>query len=167
MINEDPLERTEEERLNSFKENLCTKPEPGSNFIMIIWWAIQYPAVVILALTTPSPRAPYFLTIIVSIIWIGVLSYLSAWFLTVLGYNLGVPDAIMGLTVLAVGTSIPEVVSSYIVCRKGSFHMIYSEFCCLEQLSHVICCPLYGNHFINPLRYGLNGHVQCHRCEYF
>lgn len=127
MLNEDPLLREDDERLNSFKENICTKPEPEANTIMIIWWAIQYPAIVILALTTPSPRAPYFLTIIVAIIWIGILSYLSAWFLTVLGYNLGVPDAIMGLTVLAIGTSIPEVVSSYIVCRKGSFQMIYSE----------------------------------------
>lgn len=127
MLNEDPLLREDDERLNSFKENICTKPEPEANTIMIIWWAIQYPAIVILALTTPSPRAPYFLTIIVAIIWIGILSYLSAWFLTVLGYNLGVPDAIMGLTVLAIGTSIPEVVSSYIVCRKGSFQMIYSK----------------------------------------
>lgn len=121
MITEDPLERTDDERLNSFKENICTKPEPDDNIIMKLWWAIQYPAIVILAITTPSPRAPFFLTIIVSVIWICLVTYAIAWFLTVVGYNLGIPDAVMGLTILAVGTSVPELVASYIVCKKGLF----------------------------------------------
>lgn len=119
MVNEDPLDREGDERLNSFKENICPKFSEDANIILKIWWAIQFPAKVVLAITTPSPRAPYFLTLLVSIIWIAIISYLLAWFLTVVGYNLGVPDAIMGLTVLAMGTSIPEVVSSYIICRKG------------------------------------------------
>lgn len=125
MVNEDPLNREGDERLNSFKENLCTRPEENANIIWKIWWAIEYPAMIVLALTTPSPRSPYFLTLLVSIIWIGVISYLLTWFLTVVGYNLGIPDAIMGLTVLAVGTSIPEVVSSYIVCRKGKVRFLF------------------------------------------
>lgn len=124
-MNEDPLNREGDERLNSFKENLCTRPEKDANIIWKIWWAIEYPAMIVLALTTPSPRSPYFLTLLVSIIWIGVISYLLTWFLTVVGYNLGIPDAIMGLTVLAVGTSIPEVVSSYIVCRKGKVRFLF------------------------------------------
>lgn len=126
MINEDPLERTDDERLNSFKENLCTKPEPDANTVMKVWWAIQYPAIVILAVTTPSPRAPLFLTTLVSVIWICLLTYAIAWFLTVIGYNLSIPDGVMGLTILAVGTSIPELVASYIVCKKGSYYLLYN-----------------------------------------
>lgn len=120
MINEDPLEREGEERLQSFKENLCTKPEENTNFMWKIWWAVLYPGKILLALTTPSPRAPYLLTILMSIIWISVISYSCCWFITVVGYNFGIPDGIMGLTILAAGTSVPELISSYIVCKKGS-----------------------------------------------
>ncbi|CAG0899627.1 unnamed protein product [Darwinula stevensoni] len=36
-----------------------------------------------------------------------------------LGYTLGIPDTVMGLTFLAVGTSVPEMISSFIVARQG------------------------------------------------
>lgn len=120
MINEDPLEREGDERLNSFKENICTKFEEDTNVSWKIWWIIKYPAVVILSHTTPSPRAPYFLTIIVAVIWISLTSYVCLWFITVVGYNFGIPDGVMSLTVLSIGTIVPEIISSYIVCKKGS-----------------------------------------------
>jgi hypothetical protein len=37
----------------------------------------------------------------------------------ILGHTLKIPDSVMGLTFIAAGTSIPEVVSSLIVSRQG------------------------------------------------
>lgn len=177
MINEDPLDREGTERLKSFKENICPNFRENANVIFKIWWAIQFPAKIVLAITTPSPRAPYFLTLLVSIIWIGIISYLLAWFLTVVGYNLGVPDAIMGITVLAIGTSIPEVVSSYIICRKGKVRFLIFRHVSLFSYN-LFSYGLFSvdssyrsmQHHLqinnNQFRNGLNGHVQRHRCKH-
>ena len=45
------------------------------------------------------------------------------------GHTLKIPDSVMGLTFIAAGTSIPEVVSSLIVSRqgKGAFILLYSS----------------------------------------
>ncbi|XP_017119472.1 sodium/potassium/calcium exchanger 4 [Drosophila elegans] len=118
LLNEDPLTR-EEEPLKGFRDHVCTKPEPGSNICKWIWWAIKYPAELLLACTVPSARSIFFLSMLMAVVWISVISYMLTWFLTVVGHNLSVPDSIMGLTILAAGTSVPEVASSYIVSKKG------------------------------------------------
>lgn len=38
---------------------------------------------------------------------------------TVIGYTLGIPDVIMGITFLAAGTSVPDCIASLIVARQG------------------------------------------------
>ncbi|XP_016944277.1 sodium/potassium/calcium exchanger 5 isoform X1 [Drosophila suzukii] len=118
LLDEDPMTR-EEEPLKGFREHICTTPEPGSNCCQKTWWGIKYPAELVLACTIPSVRFIFFLSMFLSVIWISVISYLLAWFLTIVGYNLQIPDSIMGLTILAAGTSVPEVASSYIVSKKG------------------------------------------------
>lgn len=108
-------------RLKTFRDHICGVPPKGSNCCIWAWWVLKYPAELILAITIPSVRTVYPLTIIMSIVWISIISYFVTWFLTIFGHNLGIPDSIMGLTILAVGTSVPEVVSSYIVSKKGEF----------------------------------------------
>lgn len=39
---------------------------------------------------------------------------------TIIGYTLGIPDVIMGITFLAAGTSVPDCIASLIVARQGS-----------------------------------------------
>ena len=41
------------------------------------------------------------------------------WMVTIIGYTLGISDTIMGLTLLAAGTSVPDAMSSVIVARNG------------------------------------------------
>lgn len=123
LIDEDPMTR-EEEPLKSFRDHVCGKPEPGSHCWVWVWWAFQYPFNLLFALTIPSVRSVYFLSMIMAVIWISLISYMLSWFLTIVGYNLGVPDSIMGLTILAAGTSVPEVASSYIVSKKGNYYYI-------------------------------------------
>jgi hypothetical protein len=38
---------------------------------------------------------------------------------TIIGYTLGIPDVIMGITFLAAGTSVPDCMASLIVARQG------------------------------------------------
>lgn len=38
---------------------------------------------------------------------------------TVIGYTMGIPDVIMGITFLAAGTSVPDCLASLIVARQG------------------------------------------------
>lgn len=37
-----------------------------------------------------------------------------------IGYTLGIPDVIMGITFLAAGTSVPDCMASLIVARQGT-----------------------------------------------
>ena len=39
--------------------------------------------------------------------------------MTVIGFTLGIPDVIMGITFLAAGTSVPDCMASLIVARQG------------------------------------------------
>ena len=44
------------------------------------------------------------------------------WFqVTVIGFTLGIPDVIMGITFLAAGTSVPDCMASVIVARQGAY----------------------------------------------
>lgn len=62
-----------------------------------------------------------------SIIWIAIFTYLMVWWADEVGETVGIPDQIMGLTFLAAGTSIPDLITSVIVARKGLGDMAVSS----------------------------------------
>jgi Ca2+/Na+ antiporter len=41
--------------------------------------------------------------------WIGGISYVLVWMITVVGFTFGIPDSVMGLSFLGIGNSVPEV----------------------------------------------------------
>jgi hypothetical protein len=53
-----------------------------------------------------------------SIVGIAILSFLMVDLAEIVGATLGIPDVIMGLTILAAGTSVPDLLSSVIVARQ-------------------------------------------------
>ena len=63
------------------------------------------------------------LTFLTSIMWIGVISWFMVEWTAEIGCVLGIPSAIMGVTVLAAGTSIPDALSSIVVARQGEGDM--------------------------------------------
>ena len=63
------------------------------------------------------------LTFAMSILWIGILSFLMVDFAARAGCILGIPEFLMGLTVLAAGTSVPDALSSVLVARNGQGNM--------------------------------------------
>ncbi|OZC08272.1 K+-dependent Na+/Ca+ exchanger family protein [Onchocerca flexuosa] len=74
-----------------------------------------------------SSRKYFVITFVGSILWIAFFSYLMIWWAKVIGETLAIPNEIMGLTVLAAGTSTPDLISSVIVARKGLGDMAVSS----------------------------------------
>lgn len=62
-----------------------------------------------------------------SMLWIVLFSYLMVWWATEVGDTLGIPTQVMGLTFLAAGTSIPDLITSVLVARKGFGDMAVSS----------------------------------------
>ncbi|KAG7276259.1 hypothetical protein CRUP_018641 [Coryphaenoides rupestris] len=90
------------------------------------------PIVFPLWLTIPDVRKPtskrYFaMTFLGSIMWIAIFSYLMVWWAHQVGETIGISEEIMGLTILAAGTSIPDLITSVIVARKGLGDMAVSS----------------------------------------
>jgi Ca2+/Na+ antiporter len=49
------------------------------------------------------------------------------WWAEVIGNTIGIPSVVMGLTVLAAGTSVPDLLTSVIVARRGNGDMALSS----------------------------------------
>ncbi|NXJ78374.1 NCKX1 protein, partial [Trogon melanurus] len=91
-----------------------------------------FPIVFPLWSTMPDVRNPdskkfFVVTFFGSIIWIAVFSYLMVWWAHQVGETIGISEEIMGLTILAAGTSIPDLITSVIVARKGLGDMAVSS----------------------------------------
>ncbi|VDO51312.1 unnamed protein product [Haemonchus placei] len=75
----------------------------------------------------PSSRKWYPVTFVNSILWIAFFSYLMVWWANTIGETLVIPTEVIGLTILAAGTSIPDLITSVIVARKGLGDMAVSS----------------------------------------
>ncbi|KAJ6215923.1 hypothetical protein RDWZM_010423 [Blomia tropicalis] len=81
---------------------------------------LLFPFRIIFCFTLPPPSPCCFaLTFISSIAWISALTYLIVWMVTLIGYTFGIPDTVSGITILAAGTSIPELISSYFIVKRA------------------------------------------------
>ncbi|XP_069494022.1 sodium/potassium/calcium exchanger 4 isoform X2 [Ambystoma mexicanum] len=95
-------------------------------------WAFSWPLICLLYFTIPNCSKPrwenmFMLTFMLSTLWIAIFSYVMVWMVTVIGYTLGIPDVIMGITFLAAGTSVPDCMASLIVARQGFGDMAVSN----------------------------------------
>nr|XP_043876872.1 sodium/potassium/calcium exchanger 2-like isoform X7 [Solea senegalensis] len=90
------------------------------------------PIVLPLWLTLPDVRKAsskkfFPVTFLGAICWIAGFSYLMVWWAHQVGETIGITEEIMGLTILAAGTSIPDLITSVIVARKGLGDMAVSS----------------------------------------
>ncbi|XP_023807288.1 sodium/potassium/calcium exchanger 1-like isoform X7 [Oryzias latipes] len=74
-----------------------------------------------------TSRRFFAITFLGSIFWIGIFSYMMVWWAHQVGETIGISEEIMGLTILAAGTSIPDLITSVIVARKGLGDMAVSS----------------------------------------
>ncbi|KAM4611405.1 sodium/potassium/calcium exchanger 2 [Polymixia lowei] len=90
------------------------------------------PIVLPLWLTLPDVRKTtakrfFPITFVGAICWIAAFSYLMVWWAHQVGETIGITEEVMGLTILAAGTSIPDLITSVIVARKGLGDMAVSS----------------------------------------
>lgn len=77
--------------------------------------------------TQEKYRDWYMITFIMSIVWIGLTSYVMVLFAEKTGDLIGISPIIMGVTVLAIGTSVPDLLGSVFVARAGNGGMAVSN----------------------------------------
>ena len=130
LIYEHQKKLAEEELAEVWYENLI--PPRGDGCLAWARYIILLPIVATLTFTIPDVSRPgcgkwcYF-SFVASIVWIGVYSFLMVDWTEVIGNTLGIPSVVMGLTFLAAGTSVPDLLSSVIVARKGEGDMAVSS----------------------------------------
>jgi len=98
----------------------------------IISTAIALPLSAIFSITIPNcsseeTKKYYLITFTMSVLWIGVLSYYMVTWASKLGCMFGIHPAVMGCTVLAAGTSVPDAIGSLIVAKQGQGDMAVSN----------------------------------------
>lgn len=93
-----------------------------------VMWALCLPVYVPIYYTLPMPSEKlYWVSFLLALIWIAGFSFLLVWWTETVGAIIGVPTILMGLTVIAAGTSIPDAVSSMAVAREGQADMAVSS----------------------------------------
>uniref|UniRef100_H2YL77 Sodium/calcium exchanger membrane region domain-containing protein n=1 Tax=Ciona savignyi TaxID=51511 RepID=H2YL77_CIOSA len=90
------------------------------------------PIMYALWITLPDVRNPkrekwFMFSFFGSIFWIAGFSYLMVWWAHQVGETIGFSETVMGLTFLAAGTSVPDLITSVIVARKGLGDMAVSS----------------------------------------
>jgi Ca2+/Na+ antiporter len=69
----------------------------------------------------------YPISFVMSIVWVGIFSFFMVGWAETIGCAFGIPPAVMGLTVLAAGTSVPDLLTSVIVAKQGEGDMAVSS----------------------------------------
>ena len=110
-------------------------------------WIMALPVTCLLYVTIPDCRKEkwenwYLLSFFVSVLWIALLTYVLVWMVSIIGFTLGIPDVILGLTLLAAGSSAPEVISSVMVARRGDGDMAVSNTIGSNVIDILLCLGL-------------------------
>lgn len=118
-----------EEDIKGVWENISP---PQGGFRDWVWYIICLPLVLCMTLTIPDVQRPgngkwCYVSFFLSIAWIGVFSYAMVDWADRVGNTFGIPAELMGLTILAAGTSVPDLLSSVIVARRGQGDMAVSS----------------------------------------
>uniref|UniRef100_A0A336MQ44 CSON004917 protein n=1 Tax=Culicoides sonorensis TaxID=179676 RepID=A0A336MQ44_CULSO len=90
--------------------------------LMIFWWFYTWPIRCFCTCVIPNPktyRKLYPLTFIMCMVVLALNSYMVVWMVTVIGFTYAIPEAVMGLTLLAAGGCLPEAFSAIIMAKKG------------------------------------------------
>jgi len=109
-------------------------PEGGS-YSAVFWYIFTYPLCALLYSTLPDVRVEKWqrnarmaiVEFALSLIWIGIFSNWLYECLVVVSNTFRIPVAVSAVTLLAGGTSVPDLLSSYVVARNGEGDMAVSS----------------------------------------
>ena len=106
-------------------------------------WIFTLPSIVLFYITIPDCRLKkwrkfYLLTFTMSALWMGGLSYILVWMVSLFGYTYSIPECVLGMTFLAAGSSLPDAIASLVVARQGSGDMAVSN-CIGSNVFDMLC----------------------------
>jgi len=104
-------------------------------FKLVLRWIIYIPAFPFICAfswtipdcSTEQTRKWYLVSFITSVLWIAVISFAMVTLVSRTGCIIGIDTYTMGLVVIAIGTSIPDCMSSILVAREGFGDMAVSN----------------------------------------
>jgi len=111
---------------------------PTGNVRAQLMYLVTLPLVIAMMATIPdcrragalcgvSYRKLCVVAFVMSIVWIGIFSNFMVEWAAIVGDSLSIPTQVMGLTFLAAGTSVPDLLSSVIVAKQGKGDMAISS----------------------------------------
>lgn len=111
---------------------LGTPWSPPKGIWSRICWALGLPINIAFYFTIPDVKKEscqkyVAFSFLVCIVWIGFTSYILVWMVTIVGYTFMIPDTVMGLSLVAFGSSVPDCLSSLFVAQKGDGDMAVSH----------------------------------------
>lgn len=122
------------------------KPE-NADMLTLVSWRVVYPIHYLCRLTMVDVKQEkyknwYPVTFCISMIWISFYSYFMVWMITIIGFTLGIPDTVMGLTFVAAGVSVPDALSSIAVIKEGYGDMAVSNAVGSNVFDILVCLGL-------------------------
>jgi len=109
-----------------------TLDPPAGGCTAWLWYIVTLPLAIPLIITVPDVRRDsckcmYIPSFVLSIVWIAFFSQKMVDFSDVVGRFTGIPTGILGLTLLAWGTSVPDLLTSVLVTLQGHGDMAVSS----------------------------------------
>lgn len=115
---------------SSLTENSFISPFtiPHGKYEKFIWF-VGWPFILIMGGIFPRifqqklPAIFELFRFLLSMFLLGFLSYVLVWMVCIIGFTFKIPDCVMGMTFLAAGSSIPDVMASIAVAKKDQAAM--------------------------------------------
>jgi Ca2+/Na+ antiporter len=109
-------------------------PKTCSEWSALAYWFVLYPLAAAMYVSIPDCRTPAYnsfkwsvIEFIIALLWIAALSIMLYEWTCITSNTIGVPTNIAAVTLLAGGTSIPDLLSSYVVAKQGHGDMAVSS----------------------------------------
>uniref|UniRef100_A0A061RP27 Solute carrier family 24 (Sodium/potassium/calcium exchanger), member 2 n=1 Tax=Tetraselmis sp. GSL018 TaxID=582737 RepID=A0A061RP27_9CHLO len=118
------VESTEKETHDH--ENLLRWPKEGT-LLAKAGFVIALPMNLLLSATMSHDPKWYVFTIMSAVAWLAVLAYELDWAAARVGCNIGVSDELIGMTVVAIGTSLPNVFAAVVAGSRGQVETSISQ----------------------------------------
>eukprot|EP00448_Togula_jolla_P007356 CAMPEP_0170600592 /NCGR_PEP_ID=MMETSP0224-20130122/17415_1 /TAXON_ID=285029 /ORGANISM="Togula jolla, Strain CCCM 725" /LENGTH=674 /DNA_ID=CAMNT_0010925325 /DNA_START=30 /DNA_END=2055 /DNA_ORIENTATION=+ len=119
--------KSDEKAAEEEEEDECLLAMPEGRYDKVVYF-MSLPVYVPLYYSIPTPSERWFLaSFVISLLWIAGFAFFLVMWVEIVGEVVGIPSTIMGFTLLAAGTSIPDAVSSVAVARQGEGDMAVSS----------------------------------------
>ena len=113
------------------EENLFAFPSDGT-VLQALLWVLSLPYAALFTITIPDVRKDkcrklYVLTFVMVLVWLAAMAYAMVYGADNFARVLCIPEDIMGLTITAMGASLPSLFSSVIAAKQGMANMAISN----------------------------------------